>query len=317
MRKVGIVGTGGFAAKHAQAWQEISGITAAGVFGSDKARREDFGRKFGIPCFESLDALFSRCDIVDVVTQNYLHPAQGMSAIRAGKHVLIEKPTALTHREALDLAVAADHAKVRHGTVHPLRYSHAVNAFWRVVESGIVGAPGRCVVEGSWPRPDSYYAENGGWRKTADKCGGGVLIHQFIHFLDLALWKFGGIDRVESCSMEGGDRGVEQAFTAKVRFANGVSGVLRGSSRKKVPGGKTFTVFGEKGSVSFSGNTVSLRPGGEEKAIVTEHPQACDPLWSLLTGFKEAVELNADFSPSLFEAADCMRAVEGLYAAGR
>jgi predicted dehydrogenase len=303
---------------HASAWTNLPETKLVGVYGSSPERRESFARDFGIPHVATLEELISRCDVVDVVTQNHLHFTQGQQAIRAGRHVLIEKPTALTHKEALELACAADRAKVKHGTVHPMRFSPSFNAFWEHVEAGTVGVPVRCEVKGCWPRPASYYAASGGWRSEPGKSGGGVLIHQFIHLLDLALWRLGDIVRIESCTMKRPNgKGVEQSFTAEAQFASGVTVNLDGSSGEGSPGAKSFVVHGGKGRIAYGGGKIAVRLDGDGTERIIPYPPEGNPLESLLLEFAQSIETGCAFSPSLFDGAANMKVIEALYSLGR
>ena len=314
MIRVGIVGTGEFAAVHAGCWQSIRGVRLTAVTGTYPPRVTEFARRFGILTCDDMEGIIDQCDLIDVVSQNHLHFSQSLEAIDAGCHLLVEKPVATDSRRAEQLAAAAYERGICSGAVHQVRYTDAALALKRTVQSGSIGTPEWIQIECGWPRTDRYYRDNGGWRSDCRKAGGGVLMHQFIHYLDLAIWLFGEMTDIESCTMlMDPDFGIDRSFQAEAIFGKQVTARLAGSTLSDAHAGKTVTVTGTRGEIQLKANRIWHRPLSEPGFIESLQLNAGDPLQRLMTQFVRSIQLRHAFSPSIDDGVRCLRAVERLY----
>lgn len=189
----GIVGAGMVARYHARAIAATAGARLAAVCRANATRAVDAADEFGVPCETDLEALLARGDIdaVCLCSPSGLHAEQALAAARAGKHVLVEKPMALCLADADAMITACDATGVRLGVAFQRRTDPTVVALHESIRAGEVGELILGAATVPYYRPQSYY-DNAGWRGTWVLDGGGALMNQGIHMVDLLLWLMGG-----------------------------------------------------------------------------------------------------------------------------
>jgi UDP-N-acetyl-2-amino-2-deoxyglucuronate dehydrogenase len=162
-------------------------------------------------------------DVVIVCTPHPLHAAQAIAAAQAGMHVVVEKPMALTAADCSAMIEAADASKVILSVISQRRWYPAARRVKAAIDDGRIGAPGLATVEVLGWRSPEYYALNP-WRGTREGEGGGVLVNQAVHQLDLACWFLGPAAEVDgwTANLNHPEIEVEDTAVAVVRFANGV-----------------------------------------------------------------------------------------------
>ncbi|GGL87818.1 dehydrogenase [Deinococcus aerolatus] len=188
MRRVGLIGTGLMGTVHAQAWAQRPGVLCAVCAPDDRAR--DFAARFGlIPC-ATLDDLWAEVDVVDICTPTPSHAEYAVQAARAGKHVLCEKPLALTLEDADPIIAACAQAGVRLFVAHVLRFFPQYAAAQAQVHSGAIDDPRvlRLSRMSSPPSPGSWLLD--------EARSGGVPLDLMIHDLDYARWIAGEVTSV-------------------------------------------------------------------------------------------------------------------------
>jgi UDP-N-acetyl-2-amino-2-deoxyglucuronate dehydrogenase len=246
---------------HGRALTELrDGIEVLGVFSRDPQKRAAFGEKFGFPVAGSLDAMLSdpAIDAVLVLTPPNARTEIVTAAARAGKHVLLEKPVERNSKNALEIVETCERAGVTLGIVFQHRFRAASIALKKLVETGRFGEVTSVQVVVPWWRPQSYYDEPG--RGTYARDGGGVLISQAIHTLDLLHWLIGSPEEVQAVAattrlhrME-----AEDFVGAGLRFANGAPGALMATTAA-FPGSSEHIVIGfEKASVRLQGGELTI-----------------------------------------------------------
>jgi predicted dehydrogenase len=200
------------------------------------------------------------CDDVDAVsiaTPSGNHAEIGIAAAKAGKHVLVEKPMAMTLPQADALIEACRAAGVKLGVIHQNRFNTAVKTLREALEAGRFGklTHGQATVR--WNRNDEYYRQ-APWRGTRDQ-DGGVLMNQSIHNIDLLQWMLGPVDSVFgfTCtalrSIE-----MEDVAGAVLRFRNGAIGVIEAAGTIYPTNiEETLNIFGAEGSVIIGGIAVN------------------------------------------------------------
>ena len=228
-----IIGCGAIAVNHAIALQALPGVTVDAVVDTDATRAREFAARFGIPrAFDDVDAaLASGLDAVTVCTPHPAHEAGVVAAARHGLHVLCEKPVATTTDEADRMIAAADAAGVRFGVVFQRRFWPAAARIRAAIDSGALGAPiaGSCIVR--LRRDAEYYSEP--WRGRRETEGGGVLMTQAMHHIDLLQWFMGEAVSVTGrvATLRHGDLiDVEDTAVATVEFASGALAVVQAGS---------------------------------------------------------------------------------------
>ena len=290
--RVGIVGTGAVARKHARAYLNIGyRVAVCSNFHEESGRRfaGEFAAQF-VPAFQDL-CRHPEVDFVDVCTfpEFRLEPVELAAA--AGKHVLVEKPMATNLETAGRMMQAARAGGVLLGVVSQHRFDDASLFLSRAIPAGRLGTLIECDCYVKWHRSAEYYSRpmKGSWRTE----GGGALIGQGIHQVDLlrwlagpvkelfAVWQLGARNRIES----------EDVVNAVLRYASGATGVIQAATAFW-PGYTERTEFhGTAGTAIISGDKLTTwdveNDAGEPAPVVREAASgASDPMAISLTPFE-------------------------------
>lgn len=254
-----IVGCGHIAVKHAQAIKEISGCRLAAVFNNNSERGKEFADRYGALFYNDYPAMLANpeIDVVCICTPSGLHAMQGIQAARAGKHVLVEKPMALSLADADELINTCKEAGVKLAVVYQNRCKPVIKELRRAIEEGSFGRLSHGNATVRWNRNDDYYAQ-APWRGTAG-ADGGVLLNQAIHNIDLLQWMMGPVESVFAYTatrlrnIETEDVGV-----GVLKFTSGALGVIEAAATI-YPANleESFNIFGAKGTVVIGGVTAS------------------------------------------------------------
>jgi len=257
--RIGIVGCGRISQYHLEAIAKVEGLALAAVCDIDEARAKEAGDRHGVPWFASLDSMLAGApmDIVAVCTPSGLHPEHGIAAAHAGKHVVSEKPMALSVAAADALVAACDEAGTRLFVVKQNRLNPAIQLLRRAVERGRFGRIFMANVTVRWQRPQEYYDAEP-WRGTW-ALDGGAIMNQASHYVDLIQWLVGPVESVmaktatQARSIEAEDSGA-----AVLRFRSGAIGVIEVNVLtypRNFEG--SITIIGETGTVKIGGTSVN------------------------------------------------------------
>lgn len=198
-------------------------------------------------------------DAVIIASPHRAHVAQAKEALASGIHVLLEKPTGVFTREVRELNAAADASGLAFGAMFNVRTNPAYRAMKRIVESGELGGMRRVnLIITDWFRAQSYY-DSGAWRATWKQDGGGVLLNQAPHNLDLWQWICGMPVRVHAFCGFGRwhDIEVEDDVTAYVEYANGATGSFIACTGE-VPGTNRFEISMDGGQLIYEHGRLTL-----------------------------------------------------------
>ena len=197
MFSVGIVGCGGIAQVHAAALARIEGVKLAACADVKPARADRMAADYGCRAYASLDAMLDAeaLDALHICTPHYLHTPMAEAAARRGIAVFTEKPPVIDRAQWRRLEAVAE--RVPLGICFQNRYNGSVRAAREILRSGEFGAPVGARAFVTWSRGAAYYHDSG-WRGAWATEGGGALINQSIHTLDLLIWLLGGARRVEA-----------------------------------------------------------------------------------------------------------------------
>ena len=224
----GIVGTGSIADFHAQAIAQVPGARLCAVSSRDPVKAQAFAKKHGTVAEPSSAALLQRPDIgvVCVTTPSGAHEEITVAALAAGKHVLCEKPLEIT-TAGVDRMIAAAQLHGRWlGAVLPARFGDGARALKNAVKQGRFGRLTLCSAYVKWWRTDDYY-RSGKWRGTWALDGGGALMNQGIHAVDLLQWLAGmPVDVAAFAATLGHAIEVEDTLTVALRFEHGALGTI-------------------------------------------------------------------------------------------
>ncbi|WP_127579728.1 Gfo/Idh/MocA family protein [Paenibacillus koleovorans] len=255
--RIGIVGIGNMGTAHANylGRGEVAGAELAAVCDVSQDRLRWAEQQFGgrVATFDSVEAMFAsgKIDAVLIANRHFDHPGTAMLAFEHGLHVLCEKPAGVYTRNVREMNEAA----ARSGKLFSMMYNQRTNPLYAklkdLVDSGELGAIRRTNwIITTWYRPQSYY-DSGGWRATWAGEGGGVLLNQCPHQLDLWQWITGlAPKRIRAFCTFGKYRDieVEDDVTAYVEYENGATGVFI-TTTGETPGTNRFELVGEKGKI--------------------------------------------------------------------
>ena len=270
-----LVGAGGAASVHAAALSRIADARLAAVVGStpDSSRARSLADRFGALVGRDLETLLDDPDLDAVVlcTPHPQHAAAAIAAAEAGLHVVIEKPMALTAADCTAMIEAADRAAVALSVISQRRWYAPVQRVKAAIEAGKVGEPGLATVEVLGWRSPEYYAMDA-WRGTRDGEGGGVLVNQAVHQLDLACWFLGPPLEVDgwTTNLNHPEIDVEDTAIAVVRFERGALATIVASNSQQ-PGlyarihvhgtnGASVGVETDRGSIFVAGVSPPSEP---------------------------------------------------------
>ncbi len=227
MLKVGIVGCGSIFTMHATSVVHLDNAQLVGVCDIKKDRALKAAEKYQVPAFTDYKEFINkeRMDVVHICVPHYLHPIISRYAIEQGVNVLCEKPMSIKMEDALANVALADQMKVKYGIIFQCRYNDSARLVKQELDKGTLGKIISARVVLTWCKPDSYYVLSD-WKGTWEKEGGGVIIDQAIHSLDLANWFINDeIDSVEAHLTNRGHDIMEVDDTAEgmVRYKNGTT----------------------------------------------------------------------------------------------
>ena len=275
--RFGIVGMGVMGNRHARAILNDCGEACAlgavaDSFGDAAAKA---GEAYGVPSFTDPGEMFASglIDAAVIATPHYLHPVQTIRAARAGLHVLCEKPLAVTIGPARAMLAECAKQGVALGCVLQMRTRGVMMKMKEMVAAGQIGEIFRCSMTCSnWYRTQAYY-DSGAWRGTWDGEGGGILLNQAPHSLDLFQWIGGMPTRVQALTATRLHRiEVENVACAVLQYEGAKVGSLYLTS-SEVPGVDQFTVVGDKGTLICENGALRI---GELSEPISRHIFECD-----------------------------------------
>lgn len=256
--RYGIIGCGAIHGTHAQALANIEGAKLAGVYDIVYEKACAAADKFGVPAARSLKALFDSVDAVCLCVPSGLHASLGVKAAQAGKHVVCEKPIDVSLRSALRLVTACRESGVQLTVISQHRFANDIRRLREAAQEGGLGK----LIEGDayikWYRTQAYY-DSGDWRGTWALDGGGCLMNQGVHYVDMLQWIMGGVRSVQAQVRTAAHKiEVEDVATALVEFRNGAIGVIQGSTSFYPGLAERLEVHGTHGSIIVEGDRVKL-----------------------------------------------------------
>lgn len=254
--RIGILGVGRIGERHAQYAQQMGHLAA--VCDTNETRACQVAEKFQCAAFTNLEK-FLNCDeeidLVAVCTPNGYHAEHTIKSLRAGKHVLCEKPMALTVKDCESMINEAERANRRLFIVKQNRFNPPVVALKKAINEGRLGKILSVQLNCFWNRNNQYYRDSD-WKGTR-LLDGGTLFTQFSHFIDLLYWLFGDVKRISGIvrNLAHGDIiEFEDSGVGFLEFDSGAVGSFHytvNSYAKNMEG--SLTVFGEKGTVKVGG----------------------------------------------------------------
>jgi predicted dehydrogenase len=273
--RYGVIGAGVIAPRHLQAIGALEDVELIGVSSPDAEHMDN----------DELLAL--KPDVVVICTPHPSHPALAIEALESGAHVLCEKPLAVEVRQADAMIAAAERTGRLLGVCFQQRFRPVIEAAHALIEAGRLGPLVRASIVDPLYRPNSYYRE-AGWRGTWVGEGGGVLLNQAPHTLDLlchltgppaTVW--GHVQR-RAQPIE-----TEDTATALLEYANGAVGTIAVSTTE--PGVQRIELVGDRGRIEIVGETIAFE---RFEPPLSEHLATCEEMFGLPERVPEEVALR-------------------------
>ena len=326
---VGLIGGGNISETHARAASGISGLAVAAVFGTN---RENVARLSAqhdaTPYFDCEKFLAHRpMDFVAIGSPSGLHAEQGIAAARRGLHVLTEKPLDINTARADALIAAADEAGVKLGVFFQDRFKADLMRVKEWVEAGILGKMILADARVKWFRPASYYSGSR-WRGTLRLDGGGALINQGIHTVDLLLWLCGEVSAVQAVRKTALQKiEAEDTLVATLEFKSGAIGSLQAATSVFPGYPRRVELTGSEGTVIIEHDRLlaadlrkppkDLRSTGDDQNASASSPTVSDVRGhqAVLEDFVQAIQTNTTPRCSGVEGRHSVALVEAIYEA--
>lgn len=330
MLNFAIIGCGVIAPYHARALEKADGAQLVAVCDIELEKAQKFAQQFQVDAsrvYADYHELLAQKDIdaVCVCVPSGLHGQISMDALKADKHVICEKPMEIT-KEKLD-AVCDAYLKSgkKFACVFQRRTQPIPSKVKAALDSGIFGKPLMASAYLKYHRTAEYY-KSAGWRATWEMDGGGSLMNQGVHGVDLISWFMGGIDKIYGVARtQFHDIPVEDAAVCTVKYKNGAIGIIESSTCVYPAQDTRFEIHCENGSVIFddkgliqwelkSGEKV-LNDGAEAGFDMKDNPQAIGPLSHLpiVQDFVDAIRYDRDPMATPLEGRKAVDTILAIY----
>lgn len=258
-----IIGCGRIAKRHAEQINKVGKLAAVCDIVLENAA--ELAGKYGAKIYLSIEELLAKepsIDIVSICTPNGLHAEHSILSLKAGKHVLCEKPLCIAVSDAKQMVETANHSDKKLFVVKQNRYNPPVRFVKELLQEDKLGNILSFQINCFWNRPNEYYMDS--WKGTR-KLDGGTLFTQFSHFIDLLYWLLGDVKEVKAITRNYQHplNDIEDSGVALIEMLGGAIGTLNytvNSYQKNMEG--SFTIFGKKGTVKIGGqylNTIEYQ----------------------------------------------------------
>ncbi|MFC7685334.1 Gfo/Idh/MocA family protein [Ureibacillus sp. GCM10028918] len=250
-----IVGCGFIAKKHAEAIKNIPDARLVAVCDRVPELMKPYVEKYGAQAFEEIEEMINveSIDVVNICTPSGKHASIAELVAKSGKHIIVEKPIAMTIEQTDQILEATNRNNVKLAVVHPNRFRPVSMKLKEIMDKNLLGKISHALCLVNWNRGQDYY-DQAQWRGTKQH-DGGVLMNQAIHNLDLLLWYLG--NPLEVFSMEATrlrNIEAEDVSIGLIRFESGVLATVQASTTVYPKNyEESITIFGEKGTVKIGG----------------------------------------------------------------
>jgi UDP-N-acetyl-2-amino-2-deoxyglucuronate dehydrogenase len=303
--RTGVIGCGKVGRIHADVLRDLPGSRFAGCVGRDPDKTAAFAREFGVPAFASVEEMArSGVEAVVVCTPHPLHADAAVRAAGAGMHVLVEKPLAASLADCDRMLAAAEANRVVLATVSQRRFFEPCQRIRRAIDEGRIGTPILGTVTMLGCRREAYYRSDP-WRGSWGGEGGGVLVNQAPHQLDLLLWFLGPVEEVYGtwANLNHPYIEVDDTAAAVVRFRSGALATIL------VTNSLDPALFGKVHVHGSTGASVGVQTDGGAMFIAglskVEEPPLND-LWTV-KGEEDRLEAYRREDEALFRTIDPIR----------
>ncbi len=229
----GIIGGGMIAKRHAETIQAMDNAQLGAIYARNPEKAKQLGAQFNCKAYHNLEELLAddTIDIVTIATPSGAHLKPTIAAAKAKKHIICEKPMEVTPERVQQMIDVANEEGVLLSGIFNRRFNPAVEQLKQAIEKGRFGTLALCDAQIKWFRTQAYY-DSAAWRGTMTLDGGGALMNQGIHTIDLLLYLVGKVKRVSAtmATLTHENIEVEDTAVAILEFENGARGVIQGST---------------------------------------------------------------------------------------
>jgi len=326
---LGLIGGGNINETHARAAREVPGLAVAAVYGTNAGKVARLSGEYGASPYSEFEKFLSHrpLDFVAIGSPSGLHAEQGIAAARYGLHVLTEKPLDINVARSDALIAAANQAHVKLGVFFQDRFKADLLRVKDWLNAGRLGKPILLDARVKWYRPPAYYADSR-WRGTLALDGGGALINQAIHTVDLLLWYFGDVLAVQSARRTSlHDIQAEDTLVTTLEFKDGAIGTLQAATSVFPGYPRRLELTGSEGTVIIEHDRLiaaDLRnpPSdfcgtGDDRNLSASSATVSDVRGhqAVLADFVRAIQTNSEPRCSGLEGRRSVALVEAIYAA--
>jgi predicted dehydrogenase len=296
--RIGLIGSGNISDTHARAALAVDGVALEAHWGRNRESTARMAERYGGRAYHTLDELLAHqpLDAVLVGTPSGVHAEHAAAAARRGLHVLVEKPLEVTVAGVDELLDICAGSGVTLGVFFQDRTSPDLIWLKNQIASGALGAPVLASASVRWYRPPEYYATSS-WRGTKTLDGGGALMNQGIHSVDLLLWLLGDVTRTSAFARTAlHDIDVEDTVVASMEFASGAIGTLEVTTAAYPGLPRRIAITGTEGTIVVEGDRVTevaLRTPPEPPAPMrsgSANASASSPVVSDMQGHRRVIE---------------------------
>jgi UDP-N-acetyl-2-amino-2-deoxyglucuronate dehydrogenase len=315
--RLGIVGCGDIAGYTAWVSKLIPSVQLAACCDVSAARAQDFAKRHGIRLVftDYAQLLNAPLDAAYLAVPHYLHYEMILAAVKAGKAVLVEKPLTRTLAEGIKLVKALEQSGVKVGVNYQYRYDSGCYAMARAVQRGALGKVMSIRINVPWHREPAYF-EGAAWHKTIAQAGGGALITQGSHFLDVALWalKEMPISAMGYMATPAFDVQVETLAHGIVETSGGTLISITSTMAATREQAVTIEMYGEKGTAIYTDRLIP-----HVRFIGTQVRQERPPEWGAhalqrsLVGFARWALNDKPFLTPAASTLPVLAAVDAIY----
>jgi len=273
-----IIGAGNIGKTHAQAITDISEAELRVVCEPIEERGRALAATYGADWVADYREAVTRpdVDVVCICTPSGSHAEPAVAAARAGKHLIVEKPIDVTLERIDRIIAAAKEGGIKLTCIFPLRFRQGVSEARKALEAGRLGRLVLADAFVKWYRPQSYY--EGSWRGSWALDGGGALMNQSIHSIDLLQWLAGPVESVvgRTATLAHQHMETEDTASAVLVFRNGALGVVQGATSCWPGEGARVELRGDRGTIALEEGRIATwkladaRPGEEETMLALE-----------------------------------------------
>ena len=325
---IGLMGSGNISRTHSRAARAIPGALISAVFGSNPEKVKQLAAEIEAAPYADLEKFLRHrpLDLVCIGTPSGLHAEQGVAAARHGLHVLTEKPIDVSTERADALIAETEKAGVKLGVFFQDRCKPALAEIKKILDSGMLGKPILADARVKWYRPPKYYSDSR-WRGTLALDGGGALINQGVHTLDLFLWLLGDVAGVQARSSTALHKiETEDTLVATLEFVCGALGSLvvatsiyPGYPRRLELSGSNGTLVMENDQITAcelqTSERIPIAPPRSSVDQSESSPVVDDirPHQAVLEDFIQAIKSNTQPTCSGREGRRSLALVEAIY----